>query len=322
MIHKVFFLLNRICFIGLIVSFLLGTSLLAQSSPELRVKFSQQGQQMRVVLEGDESYISRANITTSGPLIRVGFPGPFILKTEKALPIELISQNKALTVNLKEQYEVRFFRLSDPARLVFDIQKPGASGRTHAGSIRRNVVVLDAGHGGYDFGITKGSVSEKDLTLNIAKELARALSKKGKKVSIMRKVDQFISLADRIEYVNQKSPGIFISLHVSRLQAFVLYSPRFDEQELRSPDQIYRIDAHQRRFVTRSKALAESFKKSLSEEYKTEIIHREMPIPILHSAGAPAVCIEVPSPEFSVYDEQARARLVNAVMNGIALYEP
>ena len=236
--------------------------------------------------------------------------------------IELISQDKALTVNLKEQYEVRFFRLSAPARLVFDIQKPGVSGGAHAGSIRRNVVVLDAGHGGYDFGITHGGVSEKELALNIAKELARALSKKGKKISIMRKVDQFISLADRIEYVNQKRPGIFISLHASRLKTFVLYSPRFDEQELRSPEEIYRIDAKQRRFVTRSKALAESFKKALNEEYKTEIILREMPLPLLHSVGAPAVCIEVPSPEFSVYDEQARTRLVNAVIKGIALYEP
>ena len=234
---------------------------------------------------------------------------------------KLISQDKALTINLKEQYEVRFFRLAAPARLVFDIHTQGAS-RGQGRGIRKNVVVLDAGHGGYDFGITRGGINEKDLTLSIAKELARALSKKGKKVFTMRKVDQFISLADRIHYVNKKNPGIFISLHASRLPTFVLYSPRYDEQGPRVPEEAYRIDAKQVGFVSRSRMLAEGLAKSLNEEYKTEVIHRKMPLPLLHSVGAPAVYIEVPSPESSVYNEEAKTRLVNTLIKGIGIYEP
>ena len=45
-------------------------------------------------------------------------------------------------------------------------------------------------------------------------------------------------------------------------------------------------------------------------------------IPCLHSVGAPAVYIEVPSPESSVYNEEAKTRLVNTLIKGIGIYEP
>jgi N-acetylmuramoyl-L-alanine amidase len=52
------------------------------------------------------------------------------------------------------------------------------------------VVFLDAGHGGYDYGIISKNAKEKDLNLLFARDLNAILSKKGYKVFLTRKVDQ------------------------------------------------------------------------------------------------------------------------------------
>ena len=60
------------------------------------------------------------------------------------------------------------------------------------------IVFLDAGHGGYDYGIISKDSKEKDLNLLLAKDLNAALSKKGYKVFLTRKVDQSLSIFERI----------------------------------------------------------------------------------------------------------------------------
>ncbi len=55
------------------------------------------------------------------------------------------------------------------------------------------IVFLDAGHGGYDYGIISKDAKEKDLDLLLAKDLNAALAKKGDKVFLTRKVDQSLS---------------------------------------------------------------------------------------------------------------------------------
>ena len=65
---------------------------------------------------------------------------------------------------------------------------------------------------------------------SLVKDLNALLSKKGKKVFLTRKVDQYISLSDRINFVNQKKPDVFISIHSSMSRNVVLYSPKFEEQ--------------------------------------------------------------------------------------------
>ncbi|MFZ6017927.1 MAG: N-acetylmuramoyl-L-alanine amidase family protein [Nitrospirota bacterium] len=182
-------------------------------------------------------------------------------------------------------------------------------------------IVLDAGHGGYDFGIISGDVKEKDISLNLTKDLGAVLSKKGKKVFLTRKVDQYISLIDRITLVNQKSPEVFISIHSSMSENFVLYSPEFEEQGSDEIVDLYSLSSRQKKYIRKSKALSDCIGEAIKDEFKVDVIRREMFLPILNSADAPSVLIEFPSPKFVVYDQEMRARLVNSIINGITAYE-
>ena len=300
------------------------------------MKFSRQGDLMRIVFEAEETFMKDTKSATTPFQIKVEFPGPFQLPVEKDLPFEVIVTDRSAVINLKEKNEVKFFTLSSPARLVFDIQKKGEQtekqpekpgekslqkqAEKQQPTIVPRVFVIDAGHGGYDFGITFGNTSEKEISLRLAKELNAALSKKGKKVFLIRQADQYLSLSERIHFVNQKNADIVISLHASASGNFVLYSPKLEEQASNEPVDLYSVSSKQRKYTVKSRALSESIEKAIRNEFKMNIQRRELPIPLLDAAGAPAVFIEYPSPQLLTYDQQTKTRLINALLTGLAAY--
>ena len=117
-------------------------------------------------------------------------------------------------INPREKGEIKSFRLSLPARIVFDVHSPDIHADKQASMILSNSFVIDAGHGGYEFGMTIKDVNEKDINLQIAQDLGTSLSRKGKKVFLTRRADQHMSLAERINFANQKKAGC---LHQSAL---------------------------------------------------------------------------------------------------------
>lgn len=291
-------------------------SLFAQNKTNVLLKYSKQNGTMRIVFESGELFITKTKTTISPPQIKIEFPEPFNLIAQKDLPFEVVPKDKLLVVNLKERGEIKLLRLSSPARLVFDIQK----GEKQTAQILSKIFVLDAGHGGYDFGITSGDAKEKDINLNIAKDLDTILSKKGKKVFLTRNVDQYLSLTDRIKFTNQKNPDIFISFHSSMSENFVFYIAKFKEESLGDIADLYSLSARQKKYLGRSRILSESIGKAIKDEFKKNVIYREMSLPILNSIGAPSVMIESPSPRSVVYDQSMKTRLINAIINGITTY--
>jgi N-acetylmuramoyl-L-alanine amidase len=84
-----------------------------------------------------------------------------------------------------------------------------------------DVIVLDAGHGGKDYGalgVTK--VKEKDITLGITLKLGKLLEKnlKTTKVVYTRKDDTFIELHRRGQIANEADGKLFISIHCNSLR--------------------------------------------------------------------------------------------------------
>jgi len=79
------------------------------------------------------------------------------------------------------------------------------------------VVVLDAGHGGKDYG-AKGAhgLFEKDLNLQISKQVRKILkSRYHYKVIMTRKNDIFIELKDRGKIANTHNADLFVSIHAN-----------------------------------------------------------------------------------------------------------
>ncbi len=81
-------------------------------------------------------------------------------------------------------------------------------------------VVVDAGHGGVDNGMSGpiGSahpIHEKDVTLAVALKLGKALEARGVHVVYTRTTDTLINLYDRGPIANRAHGDLFISIHVN-----------------------------------------------------------------------------------------------------------
>ena len=79
---------------------------------------------------------------------------------------------------------------------------------------RSRVVVVDAGHGGRDPGMSgpigaARKVHEKDITLAVAKALRLALQRRGITVVMTRSTDTLIALGDRGRIANQAKGDLF-----------------------------------------------------------------------------------------------------------------
>ena len=107
----------------------------------------------------------------------------------------------------------------------------GASGRAADSGPRRRAegrkpraarwrVVVDAGHGGPDNGMTGPmgggfTVYEKDITLSIARRLGSRLRARGVAVVYTRTTDTLIALSDRGRIANDAGGDLFLSIHVN-----------------------------------------------------------------------------------------------------------
>jgi len=78
------------------------------------------------------------------------------------------------------------------------------------------IVLIDAGHGGEDPGaiVQNKGISEKDLLLELVKELRNKKSEKVKMV-FTRTDDQSISLKERVDLIQVHQADLFLSVHIN-----------------------------------------------------------------------------------------------------------
>jgi N-acetylmuramoyl-L-alanine amidase len=97
---------------------------------------------------------------------------------------------------------------------------PPVQQRVYPRPSARKLVVIDAGHGGPDRGMT-GPIGtpawfvEKDVVLSVATKLATVLRARGVDVLMTRTSDTLIALADRGKIANSNRGDVFISIHVN-----------------------------------------------------------------------------------------------------------
>ena len=128
--------------------------------------------------------------------------------------------------------ELRIF--STAARRVVDVPLPPANasvepstGPTPGLSVpsrprrtARRLIVVDAGHGGPDPGMSGPigggpRVVEKNITLAVARLLAAELRRSGVDVLMTRTTDTLIALSDRGRIANRNKGDLFVSIHVN-----------------------------------------------------------------------------------------------------------
>ena len=75
------------------------------------------------------------------------------------------------------------------------------------------IIILDAGHGGYDEGSKVQSLLEKRMTLNTTLLTRKYLDEMGYRVILTRSRDVYISLPQRVSVANRNKAALFVSIH-------------------------------------------------------------------------------------------------------------
>jgi len=178
---------------------------------------------MRVVAIGDDWHqLVEAPVTDGGSLlVPLQFAaevvpsavGHGIIWDEDRLELRLFS--KAASNGSRESAEL------PPAAAPARSHQPAPEGAARVRAGRRWRVVVDAGHGGPDHGMsgpTGGAgftIYEKDITLSIARRLGNRLRSAGVGVVYTRTRDTLIALSDRGRIANEAAADLFISIHVN-----------------------------------------------------------------------------------------------------------
>lgn len=80
-------------------------------------------------------------------------------------------------------------------------------------------VIIDAGHGGKDFGAIDNGTNEKEINLGVALKLGELIKKnlKNTKVIFTRSDDTFKTLQERADIANKAKGDLFISIHTNSI---------------------------------------------------------------------------------------------------------
>jgi len=102
----------------------------------------------------------------------------------------------------------KFFGLC-AAALCFAFASPGNN------EPKKVTVVIDAGHGGKDFGATHGSLAEKAIVSEIAAKIKAQNKDTEVTIHLLREADDFMELSERVSRINELNPDLVLSLHLN-----------------------------------------------------------------------------------------------------------
>lgn len=214
-------------------------------------------------------------------------------------------------------------------------------------------IVIDPGHGGKDKGATgKTGLKEKDLTLLVAKELARKIKTNlGIEVILTRNKDVFLPLEERTALANTAGADLFISVHANAHRDNRIYGIETYFLNLATDEEAMRVAARENATstknmsdlelilndlmlnskITESSQLAKQVQsgmvKSLQKKYRNvkNMGVKQAPFYVLIGANMPSILIEIAfisnkAEENRMRNKYYRTRLVEGVIGGIKQY--
>ncbi|OYQ33193.1 N-acetylmuramoyl-L-alanine amidase [Flavobacterium cyanobacteriorum] len=188
-------------------------------------------------------------------------------------------------------------------------------------------VVLDAGHGGKDYGAIYHGFIEKNIALNVALKVGKILEKDpGVQVIYTRKTDVFIELIERPNIANKADAHVFVSIHCNGeakksafgTETFVIGNTKnasnlevakkensviilekdsktkyagFDPN---SPETLIGLVAQQEAYINQSIDLASKVQDNFTEGLKRKSRGvKQAPFWVLHKTAMPSILIEL-----------------------------
>jgi N-acetylmuramoyl-L-alanine amidase len=291
---------------------------------------------IRIVITADAAVVKSSSAVLDKNkiiVIDIGAAGgskTIALQTEKGLmrddmsfelikTVTLAKRGSSWVVTVPNVRDIKVSKLQSPSRMVIDayVNAPQGEEAVQAAAFKAltdqislKSFVIDAGHGGYDYGKKGSRFSEKDFVLAFSRDLAGILSKNGRDVQLTRKTDMLMTLAERIGAANKRMPDLFISFHISPTKAPAVYvlPDRIDDRQ--------RASGPKRRDV--AKSISDAIAKNIEKEFSVSVRRENLPLPLLMKIKSPAIMVDLPSPDEFSYEKKNRDRMLSAIIKGLA----
>ena len=256
---------------------------------------------------------------------------------------------------------IRVSTLTDPHRLVLDVQRPvdEAQRENRDELLPLRTIVLDAGHGGHDTGaVGPTGLMEKELVLDVTQRVARLVEGRlGLKVLLTRDADVFVTLQDRTSYANRQRADLFVSIHANAhrvkgtdgVETFFLSSEATDNaarQVAAAENGVIQLEKAAGRGTSKADVLKTILWDLAQSEFQTEsarlaeIVHdsvtqtlrmsnrgvKQAGFYVLGGAAMPAILLEIgfvtnPREERRLKDSYYRDELARAILAGLVEYK-
>lgn len=219
--------------------------------------------------------------------------------------------------------------------------------------LKVRTIVVDAGHGGKDFGaVGIHGAKEKDITLDIARRLASRLERDGRyRIVLTRSGDETMPLARRVEMADAADADLFVSIHVNALpnrnvnaietyyfdfakDPAALQLAAIENRDSEMPVGYFRTllekigDAVK---LQESRVLAQNIQESMINNFRVHEKNvfdsgvKAAPFVVLTGVGVPAVLVEIscisnPEEEKKLRTPQYRETIASFLDEGISRY--
>lgn len=183
--------------------------------------------------------------------------------------------------------------------------------------LQDTIIIVDAGHGGRDSGTYYGDILEKDINLEIAKELEKELTKYGAIVYMTRKRDVDLSsiydsakkrgdLYRRLLLIKEKKCDLYISIHINW----------YDDNTLRGAEVLYNS------INKENKVLAQSIMNRFKKELDSNRNIKTTDLYMYRNTTTPGVLVECgylsnPTERKLLQKEEYQKRLAKTITKGI-----
>lgn len=183
--------------------------------------------------------------------------------------------------------------------------------------LQNTIIMVDAGHGGRDSGTYYGDILEKDINLEIAKELEKELTKYGAIVYMTRKRDVDLSsiydsakkrgdLYRRLLLIKEKKCDLYISIHINW----------YDDNTLRGAEVLYNS------INKKNKVLAQSIMNRFKKELDSNRNIKTTDLYMYRNTTIPGVLVECgylsnPTERKLLQKEEYQKRLAKTITKGI-----
>ncbi len=186
--------------------------------------------------------------------------------------------------------------------------------------LQDTIIMVDAGHGGRDSGTYYGEIKEKDINLEIAKQLEQELTKNGAIVYMIRKSDIDLSsiydplkkrgdLYRRLLKIKETKSDLYISIHINW----------YDNSTLKGAEVLYNdINKNNKLLAT---SIMNYFKKDLNSTRSIKTTDLYM----YRNTTTPGVLIECgylsnPTERNLLQTKSYQQKLANSITKGIIKY--